>query len=84
MKVRDKNVRQRVDVSDKDCLLRSCYWPRPDPGIFTQGVGYRTRYPGRKPDWLCGNREIRGCPRHLPAPTGEHGNQRKGVDDGQA
>jgi hypothetical protein len=52
----------KVDVSDKECPNRECYWPRPDPGVFTQGVGYRTRYPGRKPDWLCGNREIRGCP----------------------
>jgi hypothetical protein len=62
VKVRDKNVKQLVDVSDKECQKRECYWPRPDPGVFTQGVGYRTRYPGREPDWLCGNREIRGCP----------------------
>ena len=62
MKVRDKNVKQMVDVADKDCPKRECYWPRPDPGVFTQGVGYRARYPGRKTDWLCGNREIRGCP----------------------
>lgn len=73
MKVRDKNVKQMVDVADKECPKRECYWPRPDPGIFTQGVGYRTRYPGRKPDWLCGNREIRGCPAkycHTSNPTG--------------
>ena len=62
MKVKDKNVKQMVDVSDKECPTRECYWPRPDPGVFTQGVGYRTRYPGKKPEWLCGNREIRGCP----------------------
>lgn len=62
VKVRDKNVKQMVDVSDKECPKRECYWPRPDPGVFTQGVGYRTRYPGCKSDWLCGNREIRGCP----------------------
>ena len=63
MKVRDKNLKQTVDVSDKECLKRECYWPRPDPGVFTQGVGYRTRYPGMKTEWLCGNREIHGCPR---------------------
>jgi hypothetical protein len=62
VKIKDKNVKQMVDVSDKECPTRECYWPRPDPGIFTQGVGYRTRYPGKKPEWLCGNREIRGCP----------------------
>ena len=63
MKVRDKNLKQTVDVSDKECLKRECYWPRPDPGVFTQGVGYRTRYPGMKTEWLCGNREIHGCSR---------------------
>ena len=62
VKVRDKKNRQLVDVSDKECPKLECYWPRPDPGVFTQGVGYRTRHPGRKPDWLCGTREIRGCP----------------------
>lgn len=62
MKVRDKKNRQMVDVSEADCPNKSCYWPRPDPGVFTQGVGYRTRNPGKKPEWLCGNREIHGCP----------------------
>ena len=47
MKIRDKRVKELVDVVDKDCLKRPCYWPRPDPGVFTQGVGYRTREGGR-------------------------------------
>lgn len=52
-----------VDVSDADCPKRKCYWARPDPGSFTQGVGYKTRFNSKgKIDWLCGNREIRGCP----------------------
>jgi hypothetical protein len=58
MKVRDKHLKKMVDVSEKDCPKLSCYWPREDPGSFTQGVGYRFR----SNDWLCGNREIRGCP----------------------
>jgi hypothetical protein len=62
VKVKDKKIKEMVDVSDKECPRRECYWPRPDPGAFTQGVGYRTRYPGEKPKWLCGNREISGCP----------------------
>lgn len=67
MKVRDKNVKQMVDVCDKDCLKRSCYWARSDPGVFTQGVGYRTRTDAfGKIGWLCGNREIRGCPDPKP------------------
>jgi len=71
MKVKDKNVKKLVSVCDKDCPWRPCYWPRSDPGVFTQGVGYRTRNPGHEPEWLCGNREIRGCPNPLPVPDKE-------------
>ena len=60
MKIKDKNEKRMVDVSDKDCPKRKCYWAREDPGVFTQGVGYRRRE--GKPIWLCGNREIHGCP----------------------
>jgi hypothetical protein len=62
MKIKDKLLKKLVDVSDKDCVLRSCYWPRSDPGTFTQGIGYRHR----SNDWLCGNREIKGCPYPKP------------------
>lgn len=63
MKVRDKKLKHVVDVSGEDCLNMSCYWPRPDPGSFTQGQGYRTRFNAKGGiDWLCGNREIHGCP----------------------
>ena len=62
MKVRDKHLKKDVSVCERDCPSRECYWPREDPGIFTQGIGYRTRNPGFKPEWLCGTREIHGCP----------------------
>ena len=62
MKIKDKNIDEYVNVSNKDCLNMKCYWPRPDPGIFTQGIGYRTRNPGKKSEWLCGTREAHGCP----------------------
>jgi len=61
MKIRDKKFKVLVDVSDTDCPSRSCYWPRPDPGVFTPGSGYQTRDPKHKPEWLCGTREINGC-----------------------
>ena len=64
MKVRDKKVKEWVDVSDGDCPKRPCYWPRSDPGTFTQGVGYRSRE--GKVGWLCGRREINGCPHPKP------------------
>jgi hypothetical protein len=64
MKIRDKKNKALVDVSDQDCPKRSCYWPRPDPGVFTQGVGYRSREGSR--EWLCGMRELSGCPTPKP------------------
>jgi len=64
MKVRDKALQETVDVCDRDCPSRPCYWPRPDPGHFVQGRGYRHR----SNDWLCGTREIHGCPDPLPDP----------------
>jgi len=64
MKIKDKSLGEFVEVSSRDCPLFECYWGRPDPGCFVQGQGYRTRNPGKKPVWLCGNREIRGCPEH--------------------
>ena len=58
MKIRDKNLKKLVDVSSAECPKLKCYWPRLDPGSFVQGVGYRHG----SDDWLCGTREINGCP----------------------
>lgn len=66
MKARDKGLKKSVDVSDQDCLNRPCYWPRSDPGIFTQGRGYRQR--STTLGWICGTREIHGCPNPKPEP----------------
>ena len=61
MKVKDRQLRQLVDVACKDCPAYQCYWPRPDPGIFIQGQGYRHPVTGNR-GYLCGTREIHGCP----------------------
>jgi len=66
VKIKDKKLKKWIDVSDKNCLNRKCYWPRIDPGVFTQGQGYRTR--SGKQEWLCGTREIHGCPSPKPEP----------------
>lgn len=58
MKVKVKGYPKPIDVSCKDCPNKSCFWPRSDPGTFVQGRGYRFR----SNDWLCGTREIHGCP----------------------
>lgn len=63
MKVKDKELKVMVDVSEKSCPLYQCYWPRQDQGIFTQGQGYRQR-PISNRGYLCGRREIHGCPVH--------------------
>ena len=67
MLIRDKNLKVKVNVSEPDCPKYPCYWTRLDPGVFIQGQGYRERS-GRKREWLCGNREIRGCPIPKPKP----------------
>ena len=58
MKVKDKELKVFVDVRAKECPTYACYWPRQNPGVFAQGRGYSN--PTK--DYLCGNREIRGCP----------------------
>jgi hypothetical protein len=58
MKIKDKELKKMVDVADKDCCKKKCYWPRQDPGTFTQGQGYKYR----SNDYVCGTREINGCP----------------------
>lgn len=63
MKIRDKNLKKQVDVRCSDCPKFRCYWPRPHPGIFNQGSGYtNTAEMQNRHGWICGNREIRGCP----------------------
>ena len=58
MKIKHDGV--RVDVAHKECASYACFWPRPDPGVFTQGQGYRSSVVSR--GWICGKREISGCP----------------------
>ena len=62
MNIRDKNIKQHVDVQCEDCPTYKCYWPRLYPGIYNQGQGYRAYGDGRDKMWLCGRREISGCP----------------------
>jgi hypothetical protein len=46
LKVKDKTLNVKVDVYCAQCQSYECYWPRPDPGVFTQGQGYKN--PGPK------------------------------------
>jgi len=62
MKVKDKKLKERVDVCSPECLTRPCYWPRPNPGSFQIGRGYRSYGDERDKEWLCGTRNAHGCP----------------------
>lgn len=62
MRIRDRQLKKDIDVSSKECPKFECYWPRAHPGIFTQGKGYSSCEASKRGDYICGNREIRGCP----------------------
>ncbi len=62
MKVRDKKIKQTVDVYNKECLGLKCYYPRRNPGSFVQGRGYRSFGDERDNEWICGTRQVHGCP----------------------
>jgi len=62
MKLRDKKLKRDVDVRERACFDRPCYWPRQNPGSFVQGRGYRAYGDARDKEWICGTRDVRGCP----------------------
>jgi hypothetical protein len=70
MKVQDKDLNKFVDVCDRRWIAdnRPCYWPRPDPGVFTPGKGYKSRGNNtlntlkHSEEYICGTRAIHGCP----------------------
>ena len=62
MKIKDRGNGVLVDVCCKDCPKYKCYWPRPNPGRFTLGQGYSSYGDYRDKMWMCGTREIHGCP----------------------
>lgn len=62
MKIKDKELKKEIDVSEKICPKYKCYWPRPNPGSFSQGRGYRSYGDKRDKEYLCGTRNAHGCP----------------------
>ena len=51
---------KEVDVVDKLCAKRSCFFLLQDKGTFVPGRGYT--YYHKKPRWVCGRRHLNGCP----------------------
>jgi hypothetical protein len=62
LKIKDKKLKKMIDVSQSDCPSFACYWPRLNPGSFQAGRGYRSYDDARDKEWICGRREIHGCP----------------------
>lgn len=62
VEIKDKKLKKKVDVSYPECAQYACCWPRPNPGSFQQGVGYRSCGDSRDKQWVCGQRDARGCP----------------------
>jgi len=62
LKIKDKDLKKMVDVFSKECLSKTCYWPRQNPGSFQTGRGYKAYGDSRDNEWVCGTREIMGCP----------------------
>lgn len=57
---------RQVDVFDRDCPARACFWLGFDKGVFAQGRGY-TRYHtdakgNRVEHAVCWRRHRDGCP----------------------
>lgn len=67
MKVRDKELKKQVDVSNKDCPKRWCYSPCEWKGTITPGVGYQYA-PKSMWYWMCLHRYNHGCPHPQPEP----------------
>jgi len=55
-----------VDVLDRECSNRPCYWLGYDKGSYSQGRGYTSYHKnvqGRRVEFpVCMTRHLRGCP----------------------
>lgn len=51
---------KQVEVLDADCRTRSCFLLGQDKGTFVPGRGYTSYH--AKPEWVCLQRMLRGCP----------------------
>lgn len=63
VKIRDKG--QPVDVYDRDCPKRPCYWVGRDKGSYSPGRGYsyhRDRRGKTVERLVCWTRHLHGCP----------------------
>lgn len=54
---------KKVDVCDRNCVSKKCFWLGQDKGTFVQGRGYTSYH--KTPRWVCMRRHLHGCPDHV-------------------
>lgn len=62
MQAYDKSLKDHVDIVETECLTFDCYWPRQIPGKFIPELELRYYDGHGNKEWICGNRNLRGCP----------------------
>lgn len=55
-----KHEGKSVEVLDKKCLSRKCFWLGQDKGSYVAGRGYTSYH--KTPQWCCMRRHLHGCP----------------------
>lgn len=61
MKVKDKELNEKVDVLNRKCLSKNCYHPHLMRGRMIHGKGYHYE-PDERYHWVCITRANNGCP----------------------
>lgn len=61
MKIKDKELNEKVDMLNRKCLSRYCYHPHLMRGSIIHGKGYHYD-PDGKEHWVCVTRANQGCP----------------------
>lgn len=62
MKIKDKELNEKVDMLNRKCLLKQCYHPHLIKGSMVHLKGYHYERDG-KVNWVCITIANQGCPK---------------------